>query len=221
VFNCGNLALEHHPPTAPPKAVEQPSGRACSWPARSPRDAVMVATNSLRRSGGAGAPSHRRAQLPVPRLASPRRREPERLRVRLFSPASRIPRSGRQIVLHLPTHASWAGLPTEAITTLRGCAARADQQPDPTTPHTGRWNRAYRSNSGRTSYPTRENLPRRIGTDRSRSPLAHGGKIRSSGWSSSRDCVAGQATQIQPRSSELFPIWREAADGWFGVVPSG
>ena len=52
-----------------------------------------------------------------------RRWEPKRLRLRIFSLTGRITRSGRRTVLHLPTHAPWAGLLAEAITTLRGHTA--------------------------------------------------------------------------------------------------
>jgi hypothetical protein len=48
-----------------------------------------------------------------------RRWEPKRLRLRLFSLAGRLARSGRRIVLHLPHHAPWAALLLQAITRLR------------------------------------------------------------------------------------------------------
>jgi hypothetical protein len=52
-----------------------------------------------------------------------RRWEPKRLRLRLFSLAGRLTRSGRRTVLHLPAHAPWAALLLRAITTLRALAA--------------------------------------------------------------------------------------------------
>jgi hypothetical protein len=51
-----------------------------------------------------------------------RRWEPKRLRLRIFSIAARLARSGRQTVLHLSAHAPWAGLLLDAITTLRALA---------------------------------------------------------------------------------------------------
>jgi hypothetical protein len=51
-----------------------------------------------------------------------RRWEPKRLRLRIFSIAGRLARSGRRTVLHLATHAPWAGLVVEALTTLRTLA---------------------------------------------------------------------------------------------------
>jgi hypothetical protein len=50
---------------------------------------------------------------------SARRWEPKRLRLRLFSTAGRLARSGRRTVLHLPAHAPWAALLLHALTTLR------------------------------------------------------------------------------------------------------
>lgn len=52
-----------------------------------------------------------------------RRWEPKRLRLRIFSLAGRLARSGRRTVLHLPGHAPWAALLQQAITTLRALAA--------------------------------------------------------------------------------------------------
>ena len=51
-----------------------------------------------------------------------RRWEPKRLRLRLFSIAARLARSGRRTVLHLATHAPWTGLLVEALTTLHALA---------------------------------------------------------------------------------------------------
>jgi hypothetical protein len=51
-----------------------------------------------------------------------RRWEPKRLRLRLFSIAGRLARSGRRTVLHLATHAPWADLLIEALTALRALA---------------------------------------------------------------------------------------------------
>jgi hypothetical protein len=51
-----------------------------------------------------------------------RRWEPKRLRLRLFSIAARLARSGRRTVLHLATHSPWTGLLVEAPTTLRALA---------------------------------------------------------------------------------------------------
>jgi hypothetical protein len=52
-----------------------------------------------------------------------RRWEPKRLRLRLFSVAGRLARTGRRIVLHLSHHARWAALLVQAITSLRARAA--------------------------------------------------------------------------------------------------
>jgi hypothetical protein len=52
-----------------------------------------------------------------------RRWEPKRLRLRIFSIAGRLARSGRRTVLHLAAHAPWADLLLRAITTLRALAA--------------------------------------------------------------------------------------------------
>jgi hypothetical protein len=52
-----------------------------------------------------------------------RRWEPKRLRLRIFSIAARLARSGRRTVLHSATHAPWASLLTDALTTLRALAA--------------------------------------------------------------------------------------------------
>ena len=49
----------------------------------------------------------------------PRRWEPKRLPLRLFSLAGKLTRSARRTVLHLPGHAPWAALLLQAITTLR------------------------------------------------------------------------------------------------------
>ena len=51
-----------------------------------------------------------------------RRWEPKRLRLRLFSIAGRLARSGRRTVLHLAKHAPWAALLADALTTLRALA---------------------------------------------------------------------------------------------------
>jgi hypothetical protein len=48
-----------------------------------------------------------------------RRWEPKRLRLRLFSIAGRLARSGRRTVLHLAEHAPWVALLHQALTTLR------------------------------------------------------------------------------------------------------
>jgi hypothetical protein len=52
-----------------------------------------------------------------------RRWEPKRLRLRLFSIAGRLARSGRQTRLHLAEHAPWAALLLQALTTLRAMTA--------------------------------------------------------------------------------------------------
>jgi hypothetical protein len=52
-----------------------------------------------------------------------RRWEPKRMRLRLFSLAGRLARSGRRTVLHLAGHAPWAALLQQAITTLRALPA--------------------------------------------------------------------------------------------------
>jgi hypothetical protein len=51
-----------------------------------------------------------------------RRWEPKRLRLRLFSIAARLTRSGRRTRLRLAAHAPWAGLLVDALTTLRALA---------------------------------------------------------------------------------------------------
>jgi Transposase DDE domain group 1 len=66
-----------------------------------------------------------------------RRWEPKRLRLRLFSLAGRLARSGRRTLLHLPRHAPWAPLLLQAITCLRALAAPGC--PDDLNP--GKWNR--------------------------------------------------------------------------------
>ena len=52
-----------------------------------------------------------------------RRWEPKRLRLRLFSIAGRIARTGRRIRLHLSATAPWAGLIITAITRLKTAPA--------------------------------------------------------------------------------------------------
>lgn len=52
-----------------------------------------------------------------------RRWEPKRLRLRLFSLAGRLVRTGRRVVLHLPAHAPWTRLLLYALSTLRALAA--------------------------------------------------------------------------------------------------
>jgi hypothetical protein len=52
-----------------------------------------------------------------------RRWEPKRLRLRIFSIAARLARHGRSRRLHLSTHAPWAGLLAQMITTLQGLPA--------------------------------------------------------------------------------------------------
>jgi hypothetical protein len=52
-----------------------------------------------------------------------RRWEPKRLRLRIFSLAGRLTRSGRRTVLHLAGHAPWAELLRSAVTTLRALPA--------------------------------------------------------------------------------------------------
>jgi hypothetical protein len=54
-----------------------------------------------------------------------RRWEPKRLRLRIFSIAALLTRSGRRTVLHLSAHATWTDLLLNAITTLRTRAAPA------------------------------------------------------------------------------------------------
>ena len=72
-----------------------------------------------------------------------RRWEPKRLRLRLFSIAGRLARTGRRTILHLAAHAPWAPLLAEAITSLRARAApgrhpahlpRRHQTPRPVEP---------------------------------------------------------------------------------------
>ena len=52
-----------------------------------------------------------------------RRWEPKRLRLRLFSIAGRLARSGRTTALHLSAHAPWTGLLRQALSTLRALTA--------------------------------------------------------------------------------------------------
>ncbi len=52
-----------------------------------------------------------------------RRWEPKRLRLRIFSLAGRLTRSGRRTVLHLAGHAPWAALLLQAVITLRALPA--------------------------------------------------------------------------------------------------
>ena len=52
-----------------------------------------------------------------------RRWEPKRLRLRIFSIAGRLARSGRRIVLHLAAHAPRTPLLPTAINNLRALAA--------------------------------------------------------------------------------------------------
>jgi hypothetical protein len=47
-----------------------------------------------------------------------RRWEPKRLRLRLFSIAGRLARTGRSVQLHLSRHAPWASLVLDALTAL-------------------------------------------------------------------------------------------------------
>ena len=52
-----------------------------------------------------------------------RRWEPKRLRLRIFSIAGRLARTGRRAVLHLSSHAPWTDLLLRALTTLRALTA--------------------------------------------------------------------------------------------------
>jgi len=52
-----------------------------------------------------------------------RRWEPKRLRLRLFSIAGRLARTGRRTMLHLSRHAPWVDLATDALTALRALPA--------------------------------------------------------------------------------------------------
>jgi hypothetical protein len=54
-----------------------------------------------------------------------RRWEPKRLRLRLFSTAGRLARTGRRVLLHLGGHPAWTQLLTDGITRLRTLAAHA------------------------------------------------------------------------------------------------
>ncbi len=51
-----------------------------------------------------------------------RRWKPKRLRLRLFSAAGRLTRSGRRVVLHFRRTSRWTGLLLDAITRLRALA---------------------------------------------------------------------------------------------------
>ena len=94
-----------------------------------------------------------------------RRWEPKRLRLRLFSIAGRLTRTGRRTVLHLSRHAPWVDLLTTAITALRALPApggtAAHRPPDP--PHNREWKPApTRDDTGRPATPRRQNHhPRR------------------------------------------------------------
>ncbi len=57
-----------------------------------------------------------------PQHPDARRWEPKRLRLRLFSTAGRLARSGRRTVLHLARASRWTGLLLAAITRLRALA---------------------------------------------------------------------------------------------------
>jgi hypothetical protein len=63
------------------------------------------------------------AQLLALHTHPARRWEPKRLRLRIFSLAGRLVRSGRRTVLQLAGHAPWAPLLQQAITTLRALPA--------------------------------------------------------------------------------------------------
>jgi hypothetical protein len=52
-----------------------------------------------------------------------RRWEPKRLRLRLFSTAARLARTGRRIVVHLARDAAWTGLLLDSLTRLRALTA--------------------------------------------------------------------------------------------------
>ena len=52
-----------------------------------------------------------------------RRWEPKRLRLRLFSAAGRLARSGRRVVLHLAEPATWTGLIVAMLARLRALPA--------------------------------------------------------------------------------------------------
>ncbi len=52
-----------------------------------------------------------------------RRWEPKRMRLRIFSLAGRLARTGRRTVLHLASHAPWTRLLLQAVTTLRALPA--------------------------------------------------------------------------------------------------
>jgi hypothetical protein len=66
-----------------------------------------------------GGPGRQLADLELRHRRPARRWEPKRLRLRLFSIAGRLARTGRRTVLHLPCRAPWAPLLLQAITSLR------------------------------------------------------------------------------------------------------
>ena len=51
-----------------------------------------------------------------------RRWEPKRLRLRLFSTAGRLARTGRRVLLRLGGHPTWTQLAIDGITRLRALA---------------------------------------------------------------------------------------------------
>jgi len=77
---------------------------------------------------GSGAPSSPwPASSPPEPSCSPcthpaRRWEPKRLRLRIFSLAGRLTRSGRRTILDLAGHAPWTPVLLQALTTLRALA---------------------------------------------------------------------------------------------------
>jgi hypothetical protein len=52
-----------------------------------------------------------------------RRWEPKRLRLRLFSIAARIARTGRRVIMHLARDAAWTDLLLDGLTRLRALTA--------------------------------------------------------------------------------------------------
>jgi hypothetical protein len=85
-----------------------------------------------------------------------RRWEPKRLRLRIFSIAGRLTRSGRRTMLHLSAHAPCTSLLLQAITTLRALPAPGltDTHPAPAARKTRPVEPApTRATSGGLSYP--------------------------------------------------------------------
>ena len=130
-----------------------------------------------------------------------RRWEPKRLRLRIFSLPAQIARHARRVVLHLPTHAPWAGLALDGLDRLR-----AARRPGLNTAHptrrprnpTGPVEPAPPSDLGRTVTPHRQNAlttPASTGVDQASTVRR---KIRAR---AARESVWGSRTPHLPLTS--------------------